>query len=126
MSAHAQPSWFDSKAIEKALARDTAPDSAELRDILNKSLELQPLTMEETVALMRVQDGLGIGRIMAVADEVKQKVYGDRIVLSAPLHISNVALRDPSTGKATRVGFKTDDKGRKVRVARRSGVQIDV
>ncbi len=44
----------------------------------------------------------------------------------APLHISNVALRDPSTGKATRVGFKTDDKGRKVRVARRSGVQIDV
>ncbi|MET0181506.1 MAG: 50S ribosomal protein L24 [Caulobacterales bacterium] len=43
----------------------------------------------------------------------------------APLHISNVAMRDPSTGKATRVGFKTDDKGRKVRVARGSGVQID-
>ena len=38
---------------------------------------------------MRVQDGVGIGRIMAAADEVKQKVYGDRIVLSAPLHISN-------------------------------------
>ena len=34
MSAHAQPSWFDPKAIEKALERDTAPDSAELRDIL--------------------------------------------------------------------------------------------
>ena len=43
----------------------------------------------------------------------------------APLHISNVAMRDPNTGKATRVGFKTDDKGRKVRVARGSGVQID-
>ncbi|MGV7006328.1 radical SAM protein [Desulfovibrio sp. QI0442] len=89
MSAHAQPSWFDSQAIEKALERNSAPDSAELRDILNKSLELQPLSMEETVALMRVQDGVGIGRIMAAADEVKQKVYGDRIVLSAPLHISN-------------------------------------
>ena len=89
MSAHAQPSWFDPKAIEKALEMDTAPDSAELRDILNKSLELQPLSMDETVALMRVQDGVGIGRIMAVADEVKQRVYGDRIVLSAPLHISN-------------------------------------
>ncbi len=44
----------------------------------------------------------------------------------APLHISNVALRDPKTGKATRVGFKTDDKGRKVRFAKGSGVQIDV
>ena len=89
MSVDAQPSWFDSQAISTALERDAAPDSAELRDILNKSLELQPLTMEETVALMRVQDGLDIGRIMAAADEVKQKVYGDRIVLSAPLHISN-------------------------------------
>ena len=89
MSVHAQPRWFDAQAIGAALEREAAPDAAELRDILNKSLELQPLSMEETVALMRVQDGVGVGRIMAAADEVKQKVYGDRIVLSAPLHISN-------------------------------------
>ena len=43
----------------------------------------------------------------------------------AALHVSNVALRDPQTGKATRVGFKTLDDGRKVRVAKGSGVQID-
>ena len=89
MSVHAQPRWFDAQAIGAALEREAAPDAAELRDILNKSLELQPLSMVETVALMRVQDGVGVGRIMAAADEVKQKVYGDRIVLSAPLHISN-------------------------------------
>ena len=89
MSVDAQPRWFDAQAISTALERETAPDAAELRDILNKSLELQPLSMAETVALMRVQDGVGVGRILAAADEVKQKVYGDRIVLSAPLHISN-------------------------------------
>ncbi len=44
----------------------------------------------------------------------------------APLHLSNVALRDPKTGKATRVSFKVNDKGRKVRVAKASGVEIDV
>jgi large subunit ribosomal protein L24 len=47
----------------------------------------------------------------------------------APLHVSKVALRDPSTGKATRVGFKFVGEGaqrRKVRVAKGSGVQIDV
>ena len=46
----------------------------------------------------------------------------------AALHISNVALRDPQTGKATRVGFKVvgeGDAARKVRIARGSGVQID-
>jgi len=44
----------------------------------------------------------------------------------ASIHVSKVAVRDPSTGKATRVGFKTLPDGRKVRVAKGSGVQIDV
>jgi large subunit ribosomal protein L24 len=44
----------------------------------------------------------------------------------ATIHMSNIALRDPQTGKATRVGFKTNDKGVKVRFAKRSGVAIDV
>lgn len=44
----------------------------------------------------------------------------------AALDVSNVAVRDPQTGKPTRVGFKVLPDGRKVRVAKRSGVQIDV
>jgi len=51
---------------------------------------------------------------------------GGVIAKEASLHISNVALRDPKTGKPTRVGFKVNDKGRKVRVAKGSGVEIDV
>jgi large subunit ribosomal protein L24 len=43
----------------------------------------------------------------------------------APIHISNVALVDPETDRPTRVGLKTLDDGRKVRVARRSGSAID-
>jgi large subunit ribosomal protein L24 len=44
--------------------------------------------------------------------------------IEKPIHVSNVALADPKTGKATRVGYKTvGDK--KVRVARRSGETID-
>lgn len=42
----------------------------------------------------------------------------------AAIHISNVALADPKDGKPTRVGFKIIKEG-KVRVARRSGEQID-
>jgi len=51
---------------------------------------------------------------------------GGVIAKEAALHISNVAIRDPKTGKPTRVGFKVNDKGRKVRVAKGSGVEIDV
>lgn len=51
---------------------------------------------------------------------------GGVIAKEASLHMSNVALRDPKTGKPTRVGYKTNDKGVKVRVAKGSGVEIDV
>ncbi|HIJ38016.1 MAG TPA: 50S ribosomal protein L24 [Rhodospirillaceae bacterium] len=43
----------------------------------------------------------------------------------AAIHLSNVSLVDPKTDKPTRVGFKILQDGRKVRVARRSGEQID-
>jgi large subunit ribosomal protein L24 len=54
---------------------------------------------------------------------------GGVIAKEASLHVSNVALRDPKTGKATRVSYKFVGEGaqrRKVRVAKGSGVQIDV
>ena len=41
------------------------------------------------------------------------------------IHLSNLAIVDPKSGKPTRVGFKILDDGRKVRVAKRSGEQID-
>ena len=43
----------------------------------------------------------------------------------AALDMSNVALVDPKSGEPTRVGFKTLDDGRKVRVAKKSGEVID-
>ena len=42
----------------------------------------------------------------------------------APLHISNVALTDPKSGKATRVRIEAGKDGKKVRVAVKSGEKI--
>jgi large subunit ribosomal protein L24 len=42
----------------------------------------------------------------------------------APIHVSNVQLVDPETKKATRVGYKVNDDGKKVRVSRASGKEI--
>ena len=50
---------------------------------------------------------------------------GGIISKELPVHLSNIAVADPKDGKPTRVGFKIGDDGRKVRVARRSGEQID-
>jgi large subunit ribosomal protein L24 len=50
---------------------------------------------------------------------------GGLVKQEAAIHVSNVALIDPKSDKPTRVGFKTLEDGSKVRVARRSGEQID-
>jgi large subunit ribosomal protein L24 len=50
---------------------------------------------------------------------------GGIIEKEAPLHISNVAIADPKTGEATRVGFKFLEDGTKVRYAKKSGEVIE-
>ena len=53
------------------------------------------------------------------------QTQGGLVKKEAPIHMSNLALIDPSSDKPTRVGFKTLEDGTKVRIARRSGEQID-
>jgi len=54
-----------------------------------------------------------------------QTQEGGIITKESPIALSNVAYADPKTGKATRIGFKILDDGRKVRVAKASGELID-
>jgi len=53
---------------------------------------------------------------------------GGIISKEGPVHLSNLAIADPKDGKPTRVGFKFVGEGdarKKVRIAKRSGVEID-
>lgn len=50
-----------------------------------------------------------------------QENAGGVVSKEMPIHVSNVALVDPKSGKATRVAIRVEDGGRKVRVAKRSG-----
>jgi large subunit ribosomal protein L24 len=50
---------------------------------------------------------------------------GGIVEREAAVHLSNLALIDPESNKATRVGFKVLDDGRKVRFARKSGAVIE-
>ena len=51
---------------------------------------------------------------------------GGIIEREAPIHISNVALFNPQSNKADRVGFKSLDDGRKIRVFKSTGEAVDV
>lgn len=49
---------------------------------------------------------------------------GGIIKKEAPIHISNLSLIDPKTGKATRVAIKITEEGKKIRIAKKSGEEI--
>jgi 2-iminoacetate synthase len=71
------------------LINNTKPERQRVRDVIAKSLDKQRLTLEETAVLINaVGSGLA-DEIKDGAMELKQKVYGNRIVLFAPLYVGN-------------------------------------
>lgn len=81
-----------------------------------KVLEVLP---EENRAIVE-----GINMISKHTKPNSANPQGGIIKKEAPIHISNLNVVDPSTGKATRIGRKLDDKGNKVRFAKKSGETI--
>ncbi len=84
-----------------------------------KSGEVLQVMPKETRALVR-----GVNLVKRHQRQTAQQ-EGGIITKEAPIHLSNIAVADPKDGKATRVGFKTLEDGRKVRFAKRSGDLID-
>ncbi|MBD5191678.1 MAG: 50S ribosomal protein L24 [Barnesiella sp.] len=65
----------------------------------------------------------GVNMVTKHAKPSAKHPQGGRIQMEAPIHISNLSLLDPKSGKPTRVGYNTVD-GKKVRVAKKSGEEI--
>jgi large subunit ribosomal protein L24 len=84
----------------------------------------------EVIEMRRDQGRVVVRGVNMVKRHQRQSASQEGGIISkeGPIHLSNVALTDPKDGKPTRVGFKFVGKGdekKKVRVAKRSGVEID-
>lgn len=55
----------------------------------------------------------------------QQSPEGSVVEMYVPIHVSNVAIVDPKTKKASRVGYATDKDGKKIRVAKKSGSKLN-
>ncbi|GIP19542.1 50S ribosomal protein L24 [Paenibacillus septentrionalis] len=67
----------------------------------------------------------GVNIVKKHARPSQANPQGGIIEQEAPIHASNVMHVDPKSGKVTRIGYKVLDNGKKVRIAKRSGAQID-
>ena len=75
-----------------SLLSDTTEDLEKCREIFRKSLSKQPLTVEETASLLAITSEEGLHELFETARELKRSVYGNRIVLFAPLYIGNYCI----------------------------------
>lgn len=80
------------------------PDKVRVREIISKSLDKQRLTLAETAVLINADGDLS-EEIKAGARELKKKVYGNRIVLFAPLYLGNKC-----SNNCQYCGFRTSNK----------------
>jgi 2-iminoacetate synthase len=87
------------------LINTTKPDKQRVRDVIARSLDKKRLTMEETAVLINAVGTDLVDEIRSGARELKQKVYGNRIVLFAPLYVGNKC-----TNNCQYCGFRISNK----------------
>lgn len=66
----------------------------------------------------------GVNVVTKAAKPSAKHPQGGLVKMEAPINISNLALIDPKSGKPTRVGYKVNEKGEKVRYSKKSGEEI--
>ena len=66
----------------------------------------------------------GINMVSKSQKPSAKNPQGGIVKQEAPIHISNVSLIDPKSGKPTRIGIKVTEEGKKVRIAKKSGEEI--
>jgi 2-iminoacetate synthase len=86
-------SWLDPARVE-AQVQAPAPDRVRVDEILAKARELHGLLPEEAAALTRLKDREQVARLFEAAVHAKATIYGPRIVMFAPLYVSNVCANE--------------------------------
>ena len=85
--------FIDDSSIN-ALIESTKEDAARIREVIAKSLDKKPLEIAETAVLLSATSPELVEEIFAAAHKLKRDVYGNRIVLFAPLYIGNFCVND--------------------------------
>ena len=84
----------DKAEIERTLAGARDRDARHVREVLAKARELHGLSPADVAALMEVSDPELLGELFSTARKVKEEIYGRRLVLFAPLYISNLCSNE--------------------------------
>jgi 2-iminoacetate synthase len=104
LSRHAED-FIDDARLEQLASPARLVDVGRFRAVIAKALAKQALAVEEAAVLVRASDPRLREEVFAAARELKQRVYGNRIVLFAPLYVGNLCVND-----CTYCGFRRQNR----------------
>jgi len=96
--------FIDAKEIEDYLS-GPKPGKSEVEAVVAKSLNKQRLNLHDTAILIKADDPESVSIIKQAARKLKEAVYGNRIVLFAPLYVGNYCMNN-----CAYCGFRTGNK----------------
>lgn len=97
--------FIDSDEIWQYIEDTKNPDKQQVRDVIAKALNKERLSLGDTAILINADDPELIEEIKQGARDLKNRIYGNRIVLFAPLYIGNRCTND-----CKYCGFRTSNK----------------
>jgi len=80
------------------------------------------------LAVLRAQDRVIVENVNITRKTqrpTQENPHGGFLEREAPIHVSNVMILDPQSGKPTRIGHRVSESGRKIRVSVASGAPLD-
>ena len=86
--------FIDESSILAKLDKCSGADRKRINDIIDKSMGIQALSLEETAYLLNVKDKDLICLMARAAALIKKKVYDNRIVTFAPLYLSKLCVNN--------------------------------
>ncbi|MFO8052714.1 MAG: [FeFe] hydrogenase H-cluster radical SAM maturase HydG [Candidatus Omnitrophota bacterium] len=115
-----QASFINQGLIESLLTKKRKVGKKEVEGILAKSLTIETLSLEETAALLSVEDKELLALMQETAFKIKKKVYDNRIVTFAPLYLGNFCVND-----CLYCGFRESNKNARRKVLNYSEIESD-
>jgi len=109
--------FINESEIARILEENKRPEPAKVRAVLDKAKEMKGLNIEDVAVLSNISDPMQLFELFEEANIIKEKIYGKRLVIFAPLYISNLCANE-----CTYCAFRAKNKA----VVRRSLSQDEI
>ncbi len=89
-----QADFINEEKIWEAIKANQTPDFKKIEEVLAKASEMKGLNLSDVAALTSISDPEMLAKLFATANRVKETIYGKRLVIFAPLYISNLCKNE--------------------------------